>query len=598
MGLNFIFANKQTTRELTQLEEDINKWERKINITIHFTGNQRHHGDNNTGWLNKEVPSTWETPPQAWEWEEEIQRTKKKLITTTRRKGEETPQKINEAIEELKSMKEIHILPADKGRNTVLWKTTEYDIEAMRQLNDGTTYERLDEETYNTRLEDLARICDNEAEHLKKNNHITSREERAIKMTKPKGSNIYFLPKPHKGLNPRTKTFYGRPVVATHSAKLHLIDKYITAITTPLLQRIPGSLKDTGHLLKELPKYIKDRDTRIATADVIGLYPNIPWQEGTEAATRFYEDNYEWLETYAVDGQLKPPPTPETFRRLLELVLQNSYITFKNRNFYKQTQGTAMGTCVSVYFANTYMYAITRRIIENPPPGVTAFLRYIDDILIIYETETGGDIETIFQSITNNNIKYTIEKPALKQPFLDLSIEIDQTTGRIETETYWKETSSGSFLHPRSNHPAHTIRSIPKSQFLRLSRNSSTEERYRRGALRLKGELLRLTYPKEWIKQAMAQAEKERGKKGTTENQVANSIKLITTYNRAADKNITAEGIKRLHEQITNHYGEGTETTKKLKETTSTIVTRVGQHMGTYFTKDIKNPRNRETERE
>lgn len=104
-----------------------------------------------------------------------------------------------------------------------------------------------------------------------------------------------FTPETHKGLNPRTGTFYGRPVVATYAVKLELLDKYITALTTPLLDRIPGSLRDTEELLERLTKRAKNKNTKIATTDVIGLYPNIPWEEGSEAATGFYEESFGWL---------------------------------------------------------------------------------------------------------------------------------------------------------------------------------------------------------------------------------------------------------------------------------------------------------------
>lgn len=86
----------------------------------------------------------------------------------------------------------------------------------------------------------------------------------------PPGFHIYILPKPHlKGINKRTGTFYGKPMVATHSAKIHLMDKYITAITTPLLKRIPVSFKDTGDLLQKLPEKAKSDRTKISTANVI-----------------------------------------------------------------------------------------------------------------------------------------------------------------------------------------------------------------------------------------------------------------------------------------------------------------------------------------
>lgn len=583
LGLNFIFSVKNK-QERKQLERDLEVWERKINTAIYFSEKRKFH-HTGSGWLTKETTSTWTPPPQSWEYDNEIQNLRTQILQPNNKETMETPKSILMAVKELRGMTDIHILPADKGRNTTLWKTDEYDREALRQLEDKTTYLELPEEEYTKQLLDLGSRCDDIADSLLRNDHITKRERDAMVNAIPKGSHIYFLPKPHKGLNKTTQTFYGRPVVATHSAKIHLLDKYITALTAKLLERIPGSLRDTGDLLNRLPKTVKGEHTKLATADVIGLYPNIPWIEGIRAAVELYETNLEWLNSYAMMNGLKPPPNASTFREILELILKNSYISFKNRRFFKQIQGTAMGMCISVYFANAYMYMITKTVIHHPPKGITTFLRYIDDIFVIIETNEADPIENLFRMISNNNIKYTIEKPATTQPFLDLLVEIDTDSKTIETETYWKETASGSFLHPRSNHPKHTIKSIPRSQFLRISRNASTLERYWNGASRLKTELRRLTYPMQWVSEAMMIAAKEHGK--VNRRDFSKSIKLITTHNEAATLMIDKKKMNEFSEALAKHYKDSP-ITELLGS--SQKVTRVGTHLGTSFTKQIKNP--------
>ena len=47
------------------------------------------------------------------------------------------------AIQELKGNKDITILPADKGRATVILNTTDYETKMATLLNDPTTYEPL-----------------------------------------------------------------------------------------------------------------------------------------------------------------------------------------------------------------------------------------------------------------------------------------------------------------------------------------------------------------------------------------------------------------------------------------------------------------------
>lgn len=579
LGLNFIFATNDK-KERSKLNNDMEEWMRKIDVAIHFNGRQTNH---TKGWLQKDLKTNWQPPPMAWRFDRELEKLSKEIIQESKEEPDNTPQVIIEELYNLANDKEIHILPADKGRNTVIWNAKDYDIEAQRQLQDRTTYEELTKDEYEKQLEAVAEKCDGLTERLFKNKNISSNERQENRKIKPMGSRIYFLPKPHKGLNKTTGTFYGRPVVATHSAKTHILDKYITALTAPLLQRIPGSLRDTGDVLEKLPKK-GTALTRIATADVIGLYPNIPWREGVLVAKNFYTTSRRWLIDYARTNNLKAPPDTEVFGEILELILFNSYINFKNKRFFKQTQGTAMGMCISVYFANAYMYDITKEYVHRPPKGISMFLRYIDDLLIITEGISKENLDNFFTKISNQHIKYTVEKPAREQPFLDLMIEIDQETNNFETKTYWKDTASGSFLHPKSNHPKHTIKSIPHSQFLRLSRNASTIERYYEGAVRLRKEFKRLTYPTKWVTKAMNEAAKNVEKRNR--KQVSNSIKLIDTYNEAANYQINHKKLE--------------EFTKKLNEFQDNLtqpisvqnVKRVRRQMGSYFTKNIKNPDN------
>lgn len=135
----------------------------------------------------------------------------------------------------------------------------------------------------------------------------------------------------------------------------------------------------------------------ITTANVIGLYPNIPWEARISAAVSFNEQILDWLRNYAFINGLKTPPDADTFKNILELILFKSYISFKNMSFYKQVQGTAIGMCISVYFANTYMYKITKELVHRPPRGITSFLRHIDDLFIITKYFMNERLDDFFQ---------------------------------------------------------------------------------------------------------------------------------------------------------------------------------------------------------
>jgi len=140
------------------------------------------------------------------------------------------------------------------------------------------------------------------------------------------------------------------------------------------------------------------------------------------------------------------------FGRLLEVVTSNSLIHFKNRFFVRQLKGTAMGICISVYFANCYMWNVTMQIRENPPPGTVTFLRFIDDIPVIQADGNRATVEQIFESISDEHTKYTIDPPSREANFLDTTIFFGPECV-LETKPYSKPTSTVAFLHYTSNHP-------------------------------------------------------------------------------------------------------------------------------------------------
>lgn len=401
------------------------------------------------------------------------------------------------ALEKLSNNKTIHILSADKGGAIVIWNTRDYDREAERQLSDSESYERLTKEEYEKQLKETHVAIMDAAENLYRTGRIKKNELEAIKEAIPRGSAIYFLCKIHKKKLEATGTFPGRPIVRTFEAVVHLLDKLLTEWTSTLLARIDGSLIDTTDLINKLPKDRLPDDATITTADVNSLYPCIPLDHGIAASTRFYSLHYEQLKQEFEERGLLPPPSPPQFERALTLVMRNSFITFKNREFFRQRKGTAMGICISVYFANCYMWQVSQSVLTRQIelPGVVTFLRFIDDILVIQTDGNREVLKLLFDSITNEDCTYVIDKPGRRQSFLDVVIYF-AANGLIETEPFTKATSTESFLHYLSNHPKHCRDSIPYAQLIRLRRITTDPEKFMIAALSLIKAFKYRDYPK------------------------------------------------------------------------------------------------------
>ena len=385
----------------------------------------------------------------------------------------------------------------------VLWRQIEYEREALCQLEDTRTYRKINTAELEEHLLHLKFQRNEVAGHLLRKKWITKNEYASIRRGPSMASPIYFLPKLHKKINGRSGTFHGRPIVSTFHSTLHLLDKYLANITAPLLSEIPGSLRDTTHLLNLLPNWRIPEAANFITIDVNALYPSIPWREGVEATTEFYSMKFASLKNRASLENHLDPPDPPTFRRILLMILENSIISYQNKMHFHQIKGTAMGACISVFFANCYMWKLTEDIIRNPPQHILLFLRYIDDIIIL----TTGDLNQttrMLESISNNHITYSQNKLAKSTEFLDVLVTINPETGLIETAPFSKPSASPTYLHAESMHPHHLIKSIPFAQLLRLRRNSSDIKHFSKPASKLMARFLTRGYKKSQLQRALA----------------------------------------------------------------------------------------------
>lgn len=551
LGLNFI--PQQTMAKQSDLSESLLKLTRDIDTAIILSnkkGNRKLKG-----WLSKHIQSEWKPEELSWRSDPEIKTLLNNILNFEAGTISSSQKDISPIIQEIKQWRDVHILKSDKGRNTVIWQVTDYDKEALRQLNDKTTYKELSKQEFDAQLLLIKNKCQTISESLLALDYISPAEDEAICKRPPTGSAIYFLPKIHKNQQPITKTYPGRPIVATYTSVTYLLDKYITEITGILLKKIPGSLVDTQDFIKQLPSSDLPSGTKLITADVTSLYPNIPWDEGIEATVSFYSENFQILKDYCFKTRMRKPPLPRVFREILTLILSNSMIHFKERRFFHQITGTAMGCCISVFFANCYMYSVTRSIILSPPSWLVSFLRFIDDLFFITTVYDQTIFDEMITGISNDSIKYEVCAPAEEQNFLDTTVKI-RNNGLV-IQPFTKETASGAYLHPCSNHPHHTIRATPYSQFLRIRRISSHLYIFNKHAYKMKMDFIRMGYSKKLLNttfRKVAKIKKEDLLLKTEKPPIAGSFKFITRFNQLYDWKALRNLLDELHTTIIKHY--------------------------------------------
>lgn len=306
---------------------------------------------------------------------------------------------------------------------------------------------------------------------LLRKNHITQQEHKSLLERPAQASAIYFLPKIHKGKRLDTGTFPGRPILAAMKSTTRDIDLFLADLTQPLLRHIPGSLQDTTALINDMESLpgITPGCT-LFSADVVGLYPSIPWDEGIAAATRFYSKHFFRLTHKALEEDTLQPPNPMLFKMMLTLVVKHNIIHLQNRQWFHQLSGTAMGCSISVYFANTFMYYRTHDLIHNPPADLLYLGRYIDDIIGVWKGDK-NIISQLFEKTIDSSIQLTFV--ISDEPLEALDLKLTITGDKIICKLFRKPTDGHQYVHHSSMHPPALLRSLPYSQLLRIRRNST-----------------------------------------------------------------------------------------------------------------------------
>ena len=135
------------------------------------------------------------------------------------------------------------------------------------------------------------------------------------------------------------------------------------------------------------------------------------------------------------------------------------------------------------------------------------WIRYIDDIFFIWtgSKESLNTFVSFTNDYTDNNkmksrIKFETNISENSVNFLDVKVNLNN--GKITTDLYTKPTGAHLFLNATSSHPTHTIRNIPKGQFIRIRRICTEVSSYSHHCKKLIQQLINRGYKeKELLKQ-------------------------------------------------------------------------------------------------
>uniref|UniRef100_A0A8C5PYS7 Reverse transcriptase n=1 Tax=Leptobrachium leishanense TaxID=445787 RepID=A0A8C5PYS7_9ANUR len=229
-----------------------------------------------------------------------------------------------DALSNLKKDLTIIIKPADKGGGIVIMDKVAYDQEALRQLNDDTTYRLLPSNPTQNIKTELSNLLNKGSDA----GIIDKQELKYLNPSFPKIPVFYLLPKIHKDpIHPP-----GRPIISGIQSVTSHLSQYLDILLQPLVKSTSSYLKDTMSLLQILEDFKWEPDFLLVTCDVQSLYSIIPHSKGCEAV-RYHLNLHQ---TYPIEQV-------EFILEGISFILQNNYFSF-NDQFYLQCMGTAMGT--------------------------------------------------------------------------------------------------------------------------------------------------------------------------------------------------------------------------------------------------------------
>jgi hypothetical protein len=349
-------------------------------------------------------------------------------------------------------------------------------------------------------------------------NHIIDKEHFTAMNPADKGAAKFYMTfKVHKEHDPGTAP-PERPICSGSGTMLEntckLIEHYIKEAGTlheTYLQDTPDFLRH----IEEINKTGNLEKSLLVTMDVIGLFTNIPKEDGIEAVRN------------TLEAKQEPEINTEFILRILTLVLENNIMEFDSE-YYKQEIGAPMGQGQVPPYANIFMsdkidpriVEIAKRYTKHGMSPLQFLKRFLDDLFSIWNG-TSQELHNFFNEINkiHPNMKFTMKHTTnileaaedkcdctenKSISFLDTSLSIKDD--KISVDLYRKPSDRNQYLLTNSIHPPDCIKNIPYSLALRITRTcTETEDRELRYS-ELKNMLLERKYKPSLVDAAVRRA--------------------------------------------------------------------------------------------
>lgn len=170
------------------------------------------------------------------------------------------------AIKTLQEDNSILVLPADKGRATVVMDKAQCDEKMNSLLDDRKTYKKLTiDPTPSVERKMNALLL-----QLKRKGAITDDQYSKLKWSAGRLPLLYGLPKVHKPTDPL------RPVVSFVHSPTYQLSKYLARILSPLVGNSPSHVRNSHTFAQFAHAESLQKGKLLVSFDVVSLFTNVP----------------------------------------------------------------------------------------------------------------------------------------------------------------------------------------------------------------------------------------------------------------------------------------------------------------------------------
>ncbi len=234
------------------------------------------------------------------------------------------------ALKNLKTDKNIIILPADKGGATAILNSSDYKQKMLSLLEDSSTYKPLPKDPTKKQMSCIDKVL----KRLTGTKLLSGDIAKPLKQSEATIAKIYGLPKVHKPEVPL------RPIVSLVGAPNYKISKWLFRQLNPLTRNCETSIRNSAEFLQKLRGITISDDEIMVSFDVVSLFTSIP----LDVARHCTEEILETFETKIPAAALL---------ELLDLCLETNFVF--DHQCYQQLKGAPMGSPISGFLAEITM---------------------------------------------------------------------------------------------------------------------------------------------------------------------------------------------------------------------------------------------------